>query len=397
LRILTFLHSFEPGGVERVALRLVRRWRDDGIDAPLFMGRQDGPMRDELAHGLDFEMPRAPPFAVGWFETLWMIMTLPAMIRRNRPDALFCAGNSYAIVAVAMKLLLRGRSPPILAKISNDLDRRDMILPVRWLYRRWLRIQGLFIDHFVGMEQPMQQEIAEAIRPGPGRISIIPDPALSLPQIEALRLERMAYARAAGGTHFVAVGRLAAQKNFKLMLRAFAQGAGQDDRLVIYGEGPERAGLCEQVLSLGLEGRVELAGHVPDAAVHIARFDALLLSSDYEGVPAVLIEAMAVGLPIITTLCSRSIPALMRDGALGQIVPVGDVGALASAIGEAADLRQDLVASLDQARRFTLEHASSAYLVALTSMTPVGGRRSHHASSAPDTPIARAQDRGACE
>ena len=49
MRILTFLHSFEPGGVERIALRLVRAWRQDGADAPLLMGRSDGAMRAELA------------------------------------------------------------------------------------------------------------------------------------------------------------------------------------------------------------------------------------------------------------------------------------------------------------------------------------------------------------
>ena len=52
MRILTFLHSFELGGVERIALRLVRSWRENGADAPLFMGRVDGPMRGELADGL---------------------------------------------------------------------------------------------------------------------------------------------------------------------------------------------------------------------------------------------------------------------------------------------------------------------------------------------------------
>ncbi len=48
LRVLTFLHSFEPGGVERIALRLIRRWRAEGIDAPLFLGRTDGVMAQDV-------------------------------------------------------------------------------------------------------------------------------------------------------------------------------------------------------------------------------------------------------------------------------------------------------------------------------------------------------------
>ncbi|MGH1560228.1 hypothetical protein ACRAWD_26530 [Caulobacter segnis] len=54
MRVLTFLHSFEPGGVERIALRLVRRWRALNVDAPLFLGRTDGDMRDDVGAGLDF-------------------------------------------------------------------------------------------------------------------------------------------------------------------------------------------------------------------------------------------------------------------------------------------------------------------------------------------------------
>lgn len=141
MRVLTFLHSFEPGGVERVALRLVRHWRALGIDAPLFMGRSEGAMAADVAAGLAFETPRAP-FPTAWCETLWMILTLPRAIRRLRADVLFCAGNSYTVVAVALRLLLGRNCPPIVAKISNSLDRPDLGPLARWGYVRWLRIRG---------------------------------------------------------------------------------------------------------------------------------------------------------------------------------------------------------------------------------------------------------------
>lgn len=137
MRVLTFLHSFEPGGVERVALRLVAHWRASGADAPLFIGRTDGALRSELATGMDWHVPASPPFPIGWCETLWMIVTLPAVIIRTRPDMLFCAGNSYSIVAVAMKLLMGRRCPPVVAKVSNDLHRGDMPLIARACYRLW--------------------------------------------------------------------------------------------------------------------------------------------------------------------------------------------------------------------------------------------------------------------
>lgn len=368
LHILTFLHSFEPGGVERIALRLVRHWRDAGIGASLFMGRTEGAMAEELASDLSFYVPRQPSFTTGWCETLWMMATLPRFIRRRKPDVLFCAGNSYAVVAVAMKLILGARCPPILAKISNDLDRHDMIWPVRRLYGIWLRIQGHFIDHFVGMEEPMEAEIKDAMRPRSDRITIIPDPALSLDQIKGLRALPRQAARPSEGRRFVAVGRLARQKNFALMIRAFARGSTTVDSLVILGDGPQRAALESLVDRLGLRNRVSFAGHVPDPARRLAAFDCFLLSSHYEGVPAVLVEALAVGLPIIATQCSRSIRAMMGDGTLARIVPAGDEGAFARAIADAGIGTQDSHASLRQARRYTIETASIAYLAAFASM-----------------------------
>lgn len=362
MRILTFLHSFEPGGVERIALRLVRSWRENGSDAPLFMGRVDGPMRGELADGLSCEVPRQPFFGTARWETIWMIATLPRTIRRLRPDLLFCAGNSYTVVAVAMRLMLGRRCPPIVAKISNDLDRPDMPWAVRKLYRIWLRVQGRFIDHFVGMEEPMRREIADRIGPTSGAITIIPDPALTLAQIALLRAANPSPLRSGPGRRFVAIGRLARQKNFPLMLKAFAEGRQPHDRLTIYGDGPERPALERLAARLKIEAFVHFMGHVPDPASRLPEHDIFLLSSDYEGVPAVLMEALAADRAIIATHCSRSIATLLKDGALGQLIPVGDRAAFAQAIVEADGARRDSSASLKQARRFSIEHAASAYL-----------------------------------
>lgn len=372
MRILTFLHSFEPGGVERVALRLVRQWREQGVDAPLFLGRTSGAMREELGADLDYHVPRQPLLSVAGFETLWMILTLPFMIRRMQPNLLFCAGNSYAVVAGAMKLLLGSRCPPVVAKISNDLNRRDMPWPSRLVFRLWLRLQGRMIDHFVALAPGLEQEIVDLIRPRTGAISIIPSPALSRAQIDGLRSLPAKQARSdGGGRRFVSIGRLVRQKNFPLMLKAFAEGADAADRLTLYGDGPERGALTILADRLGLQGRICFAGHVPDPASHFHDADIFLLSSDYEGVPAVILEALAAGLPIIATDCSAAMRPLLKDGALGRLTPVGDLQALAKAIAEADALTQDSAASLEQARRFTLEDVSALYLDSFAAVAAV--------------------------
>ena len=292
---------------------------------------------------------------------MWMIATLPGVIRREKPDALFCAGNSYSVVAVAMKLLLGAECPPIVAKISNDLDRRDIVRPARWLYHLWLRIQSPFLDHIVAMEASMKPEIAKCMGTPDDRIAVIADPAISDGEIRRLARLRKNNVKQVSGRSFVAVGRLTRQKNIPMMLRAFAKGSISGDTLTLVGDGALRKALEAQARSLGLANRVHFAGHVDDIAPPLAKADFYLMSSHYEGVPAVIIEALAAGLPIITTDCSNAIAAMLDSGRLGRIVAAGDEQAMARAIKFAApDFHLD-AERMDMARQFTLENSGRLY------------------------------------
>lgn len=365
LKILTFLHSLEPGGVERVALRLNAAWRDSGCEICVVIGRHSDvacPGAKRIASGLGYQIINDGKRTGRRAQLPLMLRHLPAIIRRERPDVLFCAGNTYSSIAVGMKLILGRDCPPIVAKVSNDLARRDMNPALRFGYHRWLRIQGRFIDHFVGMAPAMGPEIAGATRIERDRIAIINDPVLrasELARFAGLRVTRNA---AESGRRFVAIGRLMPQKNFALLLNAFARIATPADRLTILGEGPERPMLHALAHSLGIADRVAMPGHVADLTGWLAAADVLVMSSDYEGVPAVLIEAIAANLAVVATDCSVSMRDLVGHGRFGQLVPVGDREALAAAMAAAPRSQQDQAAALDHARRFTLEQGASDYL-----------------------------------
>ena len=358
LIVMPFLHSFEPGGVERVALRLCGAWAaDPALDVRLVMGREDGVLFSEAPAGLK-RYGIASPISTAAWETLWMMLVLRRQIRAQRPDVLFAAGNTYAVVAVAMKLALGRRCPPVVLKVSNDLERRDLPAPVRWLYRRWLRIQGRHIDRFTGLAEPMRAEIIAGMQVDPARVDTIDDPALGAAELAALAA--IGDTRIPGrGRRYVAVGRLAAQKNLGLLVRAFAQAVQPGDTLVIVGEGGERRKLERLVAALGLGTRVSLPGHGAVAPA-LAAADVFVLSSDYEGVPAVVIEALASGLPVVATDCSVSMRALV--GCFGVVVPVGDVAALAAAMqaqGALSAAQRRRAATAMQS--FTTERAAGAY------------------------------------
>ena len=277
MRIAVPIHSFEPGGVERVALNLCAAWQQAGEEVTVVLGREDGAMRDP-APPLDYAvLPEPVPTAA--FETLWMVRVMRRYLARARADVVFASGNTYGIIGVAMKLLLGRHCPPVAIKLSNDLYRRDMMAPYRMAYHWWLRVQGRWLDHFVGMAQPMRAEIAELMRVPEAKITIIEDPSLEERQFAALaalpRSEALPRA-----PHYVAVGRLARQKNFPLLLRAFARLRDPAARLTIVGEGGERGKLERLADRLGIADRLAMPGHVADPLPYLAQASAFVLSSD---------------------------------------------------------------------------------------------------------------------
>jgi glycosyltransferase involved in cell wall biosynthesis len=332
LRVLTFLHSFEPGGVERVALRLVRQWRDMGFDATLFMGRSDGALRSELAGDLAHDVPARRRWTAT-LETLWMIWTLPDAILASDPDVLFCAGNTYTIVVIAMKLLLGRRCPPVVAKVSNELTRPGQGKALRLLFAAWGWLQSCFVDSWVVMHPAMRDDVARFHRSTP--VAVIPDPALTLSQIDCLR-DRRPRNGGPGGRRFVALGRLVPQKNYELLLCAFAAGAGPDDRLTIYGDGDSRSGLERLAGQLGIVENVTFAGHVAHSSACLVGHDTLLMTSHFEGIPATLVEGMTCGMPVVATDCGVGVRALVDDYRGGTLVSRGDVAAFAAAISAQA-------------------------------------------------------------
>lgn len=379
MRVLVYLHSFEAGGVERVALRLAGEWAARGEDVRVAMGRDSGPQYHHAPDNLLYDFARPSRLAAP-FETLWMVFHLIGAIRRHRPDVLFCAGNTYTIVAVLVRLLLGRRCPPTLCKLSNSLERRDLPRFARAAFGWWLRLHGRFIERFVGMAEPMRTEIERCLGVDRQRIDIIPDPALKAAELDLLgTLER----QPSSVRRFVAVGRMNAQKNFQLLMRAFAAFGGADDRLLIVGDGPERSRLLELSEELGIADRVSMPGHAKSVAEALATADVFVMSSDYEGVPAVIIEALAAGVPIVTTDCSVSMNYLLDGGAFGTLVPISDAATLATAMRDAPGRDSVPVEAMRaKAAQFTIERAAGPYLDALSAAA-----RSAIKSSGSSSPI----------
>lgn len=133
----------------------------------------------------------------------------------------------------------------------------------------------------------------------------------------------------------VTVGRLFKQKNHKLLIDAFEIISKKypDYNLKIYGEGPERKNLEKQIKELGMEDSVCLMGMKDDINKYIYKSKMFILSSDYEGIPNALLEAMSLGLPVISTRCSGGgAEFLIENEVNGLLIPVGNKWEMAKAI-----------------------------------------------------------------
>lgn len=158
------------------------------------------------------------------------------------------------------------------------------------------------------------------------RVRVIPNPVL---------IERFAACNADSNRPLtiVSVGRLAPEKGYDVLLRAFAEVARDFPawRLIIAGDGAERESLAALMRALNLDGQVRLAGYVPEPEEVLANASIFVMSSRYEGFPNALLEAMASGLAVISTACTGSVE-LITHGVNGMLVPVDSRSELADAM-----------------------------------------------------------------
>ncbi|HVJ00701.1 MAG TPA: glycosyltransferase family 4 protein [Sphingomonas sp.] len=298
--------------------------------------------------------PRSPLAAVG--AVLARRNSLRRAFRLLRPDlvvSFLTRTNILSLLAGAgldIPIIISERNNPALQKAGA----------VWGALRRWSypRAAG-----FVTMTSGAMRFFGNAVPP---RTWVIPNPATA-PVIAA---------RHSDGRTISAVGRFVPQKGFDLLLDAFAKAATAipEWRLVLWGEGPERAALETQCRKLGLTRRVDMPGVTARPGAWIEHTDLFVLSSRYEGWGLVVGEAMAAGLPVISFDCEWGPAEMIESGRSGILVPNGDVDAMAAALvdlcrneGARAALGQ---AAVERMRHFEPDRVIAEWEAAIGEMLP---------------------------
>lgn len=326
--IAFFSPSLRGGGAERVIVNLVQGLAGRGLPVDVVLASAEGPYLADLpptVRVVDLHSKRVLP----------CVLPLAKYLRRERPRVLVSSMSHANVVALWAGALARV-STPVIVTVHNTLSqttRNDSGIH-GWIWPLLLRTFYPQAHGIVAVSRGAADDLANTSRIPRDRIEVIYNPVITPGLRErAGRAPDHPWYAAGQPPVVLGVGRLTRQKDFPTLIRAFAElRRRRPARLIILGEGEERAALTALVVELGLEADVALLGFQNDALAFMAHAAVFVLSSAWEGLPTVLIEALAAGTRVVSTDCESGPREILQDGRLGELVPVGDSAALARAI-----------------------------------------------------------------
>jgi len=289
-------------------------------------------------------------------------------MRRERPEAILSAMDHANLVTIWASKLSRVPCRVVVSvhntlsrAIAYDADLRGRLIPT---------LIGIFYpwaDEIVAVSSGVADDLSKITGLQRERIQVIYNPVATPDLFEKAR-ESLEHPWFAPGEPpvILSVGRLTKQKDYPTLIRAFdLVHRERPTRLVILGEGEERPKLEALVRELGLDDDVTLPGFVDNPYAYMARSAVFVLSSAWEGLPTVLIEAMAVGTPVVSTDCPSGPAEILEGGKWGKLVPVGDVESLAEAIAHKISSPMQK-SRLDVCERFRMDKVIAQYIDILT-------------------------------
>lgn len=318
-KIAFYIGSLSKGGAERVFVNLAEYFQTEGycvVMVTQYQKEEEYELSDGIERILsDIEKEKVSGNRViNFFRRLNKLHTI---WKEQEADlVLSCIGkNNFMAVVTTMRTKTKA-VVSVVGEAKEEYPSKGMRMLADFLFSR-----------AAGVVLQTERSRSFFSRKVGAKAVILPNslnPAFIRPRYEGVREKKI-----------VSVGRMDANKNQEMQLRAFARLKEKypEYTLVIYGDGELRFYLEETAAKLGIAERVSLPGVVPDVAARIGRASLFLLTSYSEGVSNALIEALALGLPVIATdVPSGGTEELVEDGVSGLVIPAGDQSALERAM-----------------------------------------------------------------
>lgn len=298
---------------------------------------------------------------------------LPGLVkylRRERPDAVLAAEPHYNTMAVLARRVARVPTRVVLSERIQPSMRERRNGPWRHPYLKdFLRKTYLSADAIAAVSEGVADDLAICSGIPRDRITTIYNPVVG-PDIALMAEEPVAepYFEPGAPPVILAVGRLDPQKDYPTLIRAFSRlRRGREARLVILGAEHRLRPLYRQELidlaaGLGIADDLILPGYLDNPFAYMARARVFVLSSTHEGLPGVLIQALACGCPSVSTDCPSGPREILENGRYGALVPVGDDAAMAAAIEQTLERPIDSGILKARADTFSIDQAVDSYL-----------------------------------
>ena len=354
--IAHFIPTMHGGGAERVVINLLEGKTAHNLPLELVLASAEGPYLDKIPDSV-----RLIDLKAGRVFT--SILPLVKYLRTHKPKVLIShMGHANVIALIAN--YLSGTNTPIIVVEHNTFSaatpknrRAKLVAPMmKWLYP--------YADSVVTVSQAAAHDLEQGLGLPANSVQTIYNPIVSdRLTVQAQQKPDHPWLQPNSPPVAIAVGRLTEQKDFTTLIKAFAVvRQSQDARLIILGEGELRPQLEALIKELNLTDTVALPGFVTNPYAYLKAAQAFILSSRWEGLPTVLVEAMACGTPVIATDCPSGPREILAGGKYGSLVPVGDDCALAEAIKQI--FTQSLTAETLQKRsqEFSIENSVAQYL-----------------------------------
>lgn len=359
--LAVFVASLFHGGVGKMRVHLINEMARRGHRVDLLLADRDSPYMDLIS----------PTVGVVHIGTSNAVTGIPAVARyllRARPRVMLAQRVRVNVLTLRARTLTCAQTR-LFATVNTNMSRELAALKPRKRARHLELLKTYFPrnDGLIAVSHGVAVDFAQLIGIPIGRINVAPNPTVTpeLTQLAAAPLDHPWFAPGAPPV-IVGMGRLEPQKDFPTLLRAFATlRRSRPCRLMILGEGKQRELLRHEATRLGVHDDVHFPGFVKNPYAYLSRAALFVLSSAWEGSPNSLIEALALGTPLVSADCPDGPREILEGGRHGILVKVGDAAALAAAMAKTLDQPPERETLRAAAQRYTLERSASAYLAAL--------------------------------
>lgn len=360
-KVCFFVGSMTLGGIGKLTLHLMEEFLKRNIAVDLFLMKGGGEYIEQVPKNVRVFIEEG-----SYFRRIRKFITY---LNKEKPVISISARQRQDLVNILSCLLSFGKTRPIITIHTN--------VSVENLIHNKFRTRGIHVvtlskllykipKKFIAVSKGVADDFAHRTGVKRTLIKVIHNPVyrsnieISKPEKAPQTYEKL---MSEGRKYIIAVGRLTQQKDFSTLIKAFNIVRKRENvALVVLGEGPLRGTLENEIAELRLEKDVFLLGFVNNPYYYIKKAEAFVLSSRWEGFGIVIVEAMVVGTPIISTNCPSGPDEILENGKYGRLVPVENPEEMAEAIIDTLNTPHDPELLIEKAKDFSIEKIAQEYL-----------------------------------